>query len=239
MCAKVIAVTNKVLLVEDDDIVRDAVTLVLEREGYAVTAVADGADAIAEGARGGHDLIVLDLMLPTVDGLDVCRAVRRTSRVPIVMLTARADTSDVVAGLELGADDYVTKPFEPAVLAARIRSVLRRADEDYSGAPNGSRDVLVGRDLRIDLPAQRAFRGDEELMLTPTEFRLLAELIANRARVLSREVLLERVWGYDYLGDSRLVDRAVKRLRDKLGEPAHPPAYITTIRGVGYRFERG
>ncbi len=231
--------TNKVLLVEDDDIVRDAVTLVLEREGYAVTAVADGADAIAAGARGGHDLIVLDLMLPTVDGLDVCRAVRRTSRVPIVMLTARADTSDVVAGLELGADDYVTKPFEPAVLAARIRSVRRRADEDYSGAPNGSQDVLVGRDLRIDLPAQRAFRGDQELLLTPTEFRLLVELIANRARVLSREALLERVWGYDYLGDSRLVDMAVKRLRDKLGEPAHPPAYITTIRGVGYRFERG
>ena len=120
---------------------------------------------------------------------------RRTSHVPIVMLTARADTSDVVAGLELGADDYVTKPFEPAVLAARIRSVLRRADEDYSGAPNGSQDVLVGRDLRIDLPAQRAFRGDQELLLTPTEFRLLVELIANRARVLSREALLERVYG--------------------------------------------
>jgi len=227
--------TSRVLLVEDDAMVRDAVALVLEREGYDVTPVADGADAVAEGITGAHDLIVLDLMLPSVDGLDVCREVRKTSRVPIVMLTARTDTIDVVAGLELGADDYVTKPFEPAVLAARIRSVLRRSGDD---TPAGIEGVLAARSLSVDLEAQRAFRGEDELLLTRTELRLLVELMGNVAKVLTRERLLEAVWGYDYLGDSRLVDMAVKRLRDKLGEPERPPGYVTTVRGVGYRFER-
>jgi len=215
--------------------VRDAVALVLEREGYAVTPVADGANAIDEGVRGGHDLIVLDLMLPGVDGLDVCREVRKTSRVPIVMLTARTDTNDVVAGLELGADDYVTKPFEPAVLAARIRSVLRRSGDD---TPAGIDGILAARGITIHVESQRAFRGEDELLLTRTELRLLIELVSNVAKVLTRERLLEAVWGYDYLGDSRLVDMAVKRLRDKLGEPERPPPYVTTVRGVGYRFER-
>ncbi|MBA3604838.1 MAG: response regulator transcription factor [Acidimicrobiia bacterium] len=228
--------TSRVLLVEDDAIVRDAVALVLERQGFSVTPVADGADAIEEGVHGGHDLIVLDLMLPTVDGLEVCREVRKTSRVPIVMLTARADTNDVVAGLELGADDYVTKPFEPAVLAARIRSVLRRSDDDNT--PAGIDGVLAARGITVDVESQRAFRGEEELLLTRTEWRLLVELLSNAAKVLTREHLLEAVWGYDYLGDSRLVDMAVKRLRDKLGEPDRPPSYVTTVRGVGYRFER-
>ena len=228
--------SGHVLLVEDDAIVREAVTLVLEREGYAVTAVGDGAEAIELGLAGGHDLMVLDLMLPSVDGLDVCRQMRVSSRIPIVMLTARTDTDDVITGLELGADDYVTKPFEPAVLAARIRSVLRRSSDD---GPEGLRGEVSARDIRIDIEARQAFRGDEELLLTPTEFRLLVELVHHASKVRTREVLLDRVWGYDYLGDSRLVDMAVKRLRDKLGEPAHPPAYITTIRGVGYRFERG
>ncbi len=228
--------TSRVLLVEDDAMVRDAVALVLEREGYAVTPVADGANAIDEGVHGGHDLIVLDLMLPGVDGLDVCREVRRTSRVPIVMLTARTDTNDVVAGLELGADDYVTKPFEPAVLAARIRSVLRRSGDD---TPAGIDDILAARGITIHVESQRAFRGEDELLLTRTELRLLIELVSNVAKVLTRERLLEAVWGYDYLGDSRLVDMAVKRLRDKLGEPDRPPSYVTTVRGVGYRFERG
>ena len=215
--------------------VRDAVALVLEREGYAVTPVADGANAIDEGVRGGHDLIVLDLMLPGVDGLDVCREVRKTSRVPIVMLTARTDTNDVVAGLELGADDYVMKPFEPAVLAARIRSVLRRSGDD---TPAGIDGILAARGITIHVESQRAFRGEDELLLTRTELRLLIELVSNVAKVLTRERLLEAVWGYDYLGDSRLVDMAVKRLRDKLGEPERPPPYVTTVRGVGYRFER-
>ena len=227
--------TSRVLLVEDDAMVRDAVALVLEREGYAVTPVADGANAIDEGVHGGHDLIVLDLMLPGVDGLDVCREVRRTSRVPIVMLTARTDTNDVVAGLELGADDYVTKPFEPAVLAARIRSVLRRSGDD---TPAGIDGVLAARGITIHVESQRAFRGEDELLLTRTELRLLIELVSNVAKVLTRERLLEAVWGYDYLGDSRLVDVAVQRLRAKVESDPARPELILTVRGTGYKAAR-
>jgi two-component system response regulator MtrA len=151
------------------------------------------------------------------------------------MLTARADTADVVAGLELGADDYVTKPFEPAELVARVRAVLRRSTET-DGEPGS---VLRGRDVVVDEGAFRAHRGDRELKLTATEFRLLAELVRHVGLVLTREVLLERVWGYDYLGDSRLVDMAMMRLRDKLGDPPESPPYVSTVRGVGYRFEGG
>jgi two-component system response regulator MtrA len=225
-----------VLLVEDDASVRAAVTLVLETSGFEVTAVDEGHAAIAEAARiAEYDLVLLDLMLPGVSGLDVCRAVRRASNVPIVMLTARADTADVVAGLELGADDYVTKPFEPAELVARVRAVLRRSTET-DGEPGS---VLRGRDVVVDEGAFRAHRGDRELKLTATEFRLLAELVRHVGLVLTREVLLERVWGYDYLGDSRLVDMAMMRLRDKLGDPPESPPYVSTVRGVGYRFEGG
>jgi two-component system response regulator MtrA len=208
--------------------------LVLEKTGFEVTAVADGNTALAEMSQpGGHDLVLLDLMLPGVSGLDVCREIRRSSNVPIVMLTARADTADVVAGLELGADDYVTKPFEPVELAARVRAVLRRASDSDGDAGT----VLRVRDITVDEGAYRAFRDDTELTLTATEFRLLAELVRHAGLVMTREVLLERVWGYDYLGDSRLVDMAVMRLRDKLTDPADPADYVSTVRGVGYRFE--
>ncbi|HEX7167903.1 MAG TPA: response regulator transcription factor [Acidimicrobiales bacterium] len=227
---------QRVLLVEDDPSVREAATIVLERAGFAVHGVADGADALDTVAhRPPFDVVVLDLMLPSLSGFDVCREIRKTSGIPIVMLTARDEVADVVAGLELGADDYLTKPFEPAELAARIRAVLRRTSGD--GAPHEA--AGTSRDLVVDEHAFRAFRNDEELALTTIEFRLLAELVRNAGNVLTREILLERVWGYDYLGDSRLVDMAVKRLRDKLGDPAGPPPYISTVRGVGYRFERG
>jgi two-component system response regulator MtrA len=227
----------RVLVVEDDASVREAVTLVLESSGFEVTAVADGDAAIAEARRAvAHDLVLLDLMLPKRNGLDVCREIRRTSNVPIVMLTARTHVSDVVAGLELGADDYMTKPFEPTELAARVRAVLRRS-ADPTGSDTGP--AINARDVSVDERAFRAFRGERELALTATEFRLLAELVRHAGLVLTREVLLERVWGYDYLGDSRLVDMAVMRLRDKLGEPEQPPPYISTVRGVGYRFEDG
>lgn len=226
----------RVLLVEDDASVREAVTIVLERAGFAVHGVADGADALDTVAtRPAFDVVVLDLMLPLVSGFHVCRELRKTSGVPIVMLTARDETADVVAGLELGADDYITKPFEPAELAARIRAVLRRATGDT--APQ--RNATTVRDLVVDEDAFRAFRDGDEVALTTIEFRLLAELARNAGNVLTRDLLLERVWGYDYLGDSRLVDMAVKRVRDKLGEPAQPPPYISTVRGVGYRLERG
>jgi two-component system response regulator MtrA len=223
-----------VLVVEDDASVRAAVSMVLETSGFEVTAVDNGHAAIAEASRSdAHDLVLLDLMLPGMSGLDVCREVRRSSSIPIVMLTARADTADVVAGLELGADDYLTKPFEPVELVARVRAVLRRS-ADSDGEPGSELRV---RDIVVDEGAFRAHRGSDELVLTATEFRLLAELVRHAGLVLTRDVLLERVWGYDYLGDSRLVDMAVMRLRDKLDDSTDSPTYVSTVRGVGYRFE--
>ena len=220
----------KVLIVEDDALVREAVTLVLDRAGFETATAADGTAALEAVAADAPALVVLDVMLPGIDGFSVCRELRRTSTVPIVMLTARADTADVVTGLELGADDYVTKPFEPSELAARVRAVLRR-----TGADDAS--PVEARGLVVDEAAFRAYKGSDELPLTTMELRLLAELVRSAGTVLTREVLLDRVWGYDYLGDSRLVDMAVKRLRDKLGDPPDPPPYIATVRGVGYRFE--
>lgn len=223
---------GNVLLVEDDPSVRETTTLVLERAGLQVTAVDDGKEALALLSGQRFDAIVLDILLPSLDGLEVCREVRRHSQVPIVMLTAKADTTDVVAGLELGADDYITKPFEAAELVARVRSVLRRARTEERG------EVVRIRGLEIDPAAFSVRRERRDIPLTATEFRLLLELVRNRGTVLTREVLLQRVWGYGYLGDSRLVDMAVKRLRDKLGDDPKDPRYVTTVRGVGYRFER-
>lgn len=222
-----------ILLVEDDASVREAATLVLERAGFRVTSVADGAEGLATSSRECFDLVLLDLMLPSRSGFDVCREIRRTSGVPIVMLTARTETTDVVTGLELGADDYITKPFVPAELAARVRAALRRAPP----GDNTTGSELTCRNLVVDEEAFRAFRNGREIDLTTIEFRLLSQLVRNCGKVLTREVLLDRVWGYDYLGDSRLVDMAVKRLRAKLGHAPAPPDYISTVRGVGYRFE--
>ena len=224
-------VSARILLVEDDRSIRQLVELGLERAGFAVTPVADGREALDRFRSGAHDAIVLDVMLPSLDGLEVCREIRRTSQVPIIMLTARAETPDIVAGLELGADDYVTKPFEVAELVARIRSVLRR-----TASADPRRPRRIG-DLEIDEDAFQARRDGSPVPLTATEFRLLAELARRPGRVLSRDVLLEAVWGYGYLGDSRLVDVAVQRLRAKVErDPAHP-ALIVTVRGVGYRLE--
>jgi two-component system response regulator MtrA len=217
-----------VLLVEDDPSVREMATLLLERAGMRVRSVADGRDVFGFER---FDLVVLDVMLPSLDGFEVCRAIRRSSQVPVVMLTARTDTTDVVAGLELGADDYVTKPFQGPELVARARAVLRRAaDDDDAG-------MICVRDLQIDAAGFRVSHAGSPVDLTATEFRLLLELARSPGRVLSREQLLQRVWGYDYLGDSRLVDMAVKRVRDKLGDDPRQPTYVTTVRGAGYRFE--
>jgi DNA-binding response OmpR family regulator len=220
---------GRVLVVEDDRSVRETASLLLERAGLRVTAVDDGRRALDEAAAHRFDLILLDLMLPSVDGFEVCRTIRRNSQVPIVILTARSDTADVVAGLELGADDYLTKPFQPAELLARIRAALRRPTAD------GSATHLRIQDLDIDAAGFRVTHAGRPVDLTATEFRLLLELARSAERVVSREDLLERVWGYDYLGDSRLVDMAIKRLRDKLGDDARDPRYITTVRGAGYR----
>ena len=216
---------QQVLLVEDDVSLRSAIALVLRAAGMEVHEVGDGQSAI-DAFGAAIELVVLDVMLPGRDGFEVCREIRGRSNVPIVMMTARDAADDIVRGLELGADDYVVKPFEAPVLLARIRAVLRRT--------TGTDDALQDGDIRVDLDAFRAWRGEQELELTATELRLLAELVRQVGHALTREVLLERVWGYDYLGDSRLVDMAIKRLRDKLGDTG---SRIATVRGVGYRFE--
>lgn len=225
------ALNERILFVEDDDSLRETAALVLERVGFCVTAVEDGEQALEVFRSGRFDLVLLDVMLPSVDGFDVCREIRRSSSTPIVMLTARTHTADVVAGLELGADDYLTKPFEGPELIARVRAALRRGTADTEV------QVLRSGGLEIDAAGLRAVQDGTTLHLTATEFRLLLELVRRRGRVLTREFLLETVWGYDYLGDSRLVDMAVKRVRDKLGDDARSPRYITTVRGAGYRFD--
>jgi two-component system response regulator MtrA len=221
------------LLVEDDPSIREVATLGLEQAGFRVTASGDGQEALDRFGRGSFDLVVLDVMLPSLDGLEVCKRIRHESRTPIVMLSARGDLHDVVVGLELGADDYVTKPFELPELVARIKAVLRRS------APELQDSVISAGPLEIDPAAFTVRKGSEELELTATEFRLLLELARRPKQVFTRDLLLELVWNYDYLGDSRLVDVAVQRLRAKIeDDPAHP-ALIQTVRAVGYRFVQG
>jgi len=221
-----------ILLVEDDPSIREITRIGLQDAGFRVETAGDGREALLRFRHQRPDLVVLDIMLPYVDGLEVARAIRAESSVPVVMLTARAETVDVVVGLESGADDYVTKPFEMPVLVARIRAALRRAQQIEP-----AETVTLG-DLHIDVLGHRVVRNGEELALTPTEFRLLLELARRPGQVFTREILLDRVWGYSYLGDSRLVDVAVQRLRAKLetGDPARP--LIETVRGVGYRAAR-
>jgi two-component system response regulator MtrA len=216
-----------ILIVEDDPSIREITKLGLQDAGFTVQTAADGEEALNRFRHDHPDLVVLDVMLPKRDGLDVCRTIRAESTVPVVMLTARGDAIDVVVGLESGADDYVTKPFEMPILVARIRAALRRAQQ-----MDPAETVTLGP-VRIDVPGHSVTVNGEPVGLTPTEFRLLLELSRRPGQVFTREVLLERVWGYSYLGDSRLVDVAVQRLRAKLD----PVDLIHTVRGVGYKAE--
>ena len=222
---------ERVLLVEDDSSIREIAALGLKQAGFRVTTAADGREALLHFRQRSFDLVVLDLMLPALDGYEVCREIRRESRTPIIMLSAKSDTVDVVVGLELGADDYVTKPFDMAELVARARAALRRAVEPPA------EPVITADGLEIDAAAFRVRRDGEDVALTATEFRLLLELARRPGQVFTRELLLERVWNYDYLGDSRLVDVAVQRLRAKVEDDPKNPRLIRTVRGVGYRFE--
>ena len=226
------AMGTRILTVEDDVRIRTAVRLALEDEGWEVDETASGEEALEAFGRAPSDVVLIDIMLPGVDGFEVCRAIRRTSAVPIVMVTARADTHDVVAGLEAGADDYLTKPFAPKELSARIRALLRR-----SRSTEAESATMQFEQLEI-APDEGAVRmGGIEVHLTRTEFQLLVELGQQAGRVLSREDLLERVWGYDYFGDGRLVDVHVRRLRTKIEPDPANPRFVVTIRGMGYKLQ--
>ena len=223
---------HSLLFIEDDDAIRLALRLALEDEGYEVREAANGAEGLAEFAQHESDLVLLDLRLPDMSGFDVCRALRAASIVPIIIITAQTDTHDMVAGLEAGADDYVTKPVVPKELAARIRALLRRVQRHESSTSLPAArfgDVELRREQGIVL------KGGKELSLTKTEFRLMCEFADHVGAVLSRDQLLERVWGYEYLGDSRLVDAHVRRLRVKIEDHPDDPRLIVTSRGIGYR----
>lgn len=224
---------STILLVEDDPILSETLRYNLEREGYAVINAQDGVVGLERARRDQPDMVILDVMLPRLDGFSICRILRQESEVPILILTARQDEIDRIAGLELGADDYVAKPFSLGELLARVRAIMRRSDRRISML----REVLDAGAIRLDTGSRRAWRDNVELNLSQKEFDLLACLMRNRGIALSRDVLLERVWGYDFLGDSRTVDVHIRWLREKVEPDPGKPTYIQTVRGIGYRFE--
>jgi len=221
----------RILTVEDDERIRTAVSLALEEEGWEVEEAANGEDALVAFAQNPSDVVLIDIMLPGIDGFEVCRRIRRLGDVPIVMVTARSDSHDVVAGLEAGADDYLRKPFDPKELSARVRALLRRS------RPSGSPAQMVVDQLEI-IPDEGVVRlAGDEVHLTRTEFRLLVELASSPGKVMSREDLLERVWARDYFDDERLVDVHVRRLRTKIEPDPANPRYVVTVRGMGYKLQ--
>jgi DNA-binding response OmpR family regulator len=222
------------LFIEDDEAIRTALQLVLEDEGYEVAVAGDGETGIKMFGQIDPDLVLLDLRLPDISGFEVCRAIRRTSITPVIMVTAQTDTSDLVNGFDAGADDYVTKPVVPKELAARIRAALRRTQSNEPFSSNAKSLNKIG-DVEIDRSMSIVRKSGTEIALTKTEYRLLVEFADHPGMVLSRDQLLERVWGYEYLGDSRLVDAHVRRLRVKVETQPDEPTMIVTVRGMGYR----
>jgi DNA-binding response OmpR family regulator len=223
---------KKILVVDDEPTLVATVKYNLEREGYQVVTAADGESGLSVARAERPDLILLDLMLPGLDGFEVCRILRREMTAPILMLTAKTQEVDKVVGLELGADDYVTKPFSMRELLARVRALLRRAE-----APAAEAKVLTAGDLQVDLRRREASRQGQALLLKPKEFDLLAFFLRNRARAFTRDQLLDQVWGYDFAGDTRTVDVHIRWLREKIEDNPAKPARLITVRGVGYRFE--
>jgi two-component system response regulator RegX3 len=224
----------KVLVVEDEESFIDALSVGLDREGFDVTIARDGLEAVSLFAKHHFDVVLLDLMLPKMSGLDVCRSIRSTSSVPIIIVSAKGEEVDMVLMLEIGADDYVTKPYRLRELVARIRAVLRRHRDDDQG--DVDEEILQGN-IRMDLDARRCFVGGDEIKLRKKEFALLRLLLENPGRVLTREVLIDRVWGSDYVGDTKTLDVHIKRLRTLIEDEPKSPTHITTVRGVGYRYE--
>jgi len=218
----------KILVVDDDPAISEMLTIVLEAEGFEAVPVTDGGAAVGAFREQDPDLVLLDLMLPGMSGVDICKEIRKESNVPIVMLTAKTDTVDVVLGLESGADDYITKPFKPRELIARIRARLRQNSEEPS-------EILEIGDLQVDVPQHIVTRDGKEISLTPLEFDLLVELARKPQQVHTREELLESVWGYRNASDTRLVNVHVQRLRSKIEHDPENPEIILTVRGVGYK----
>ena len=222
----------KVLLIEDEDSLGEALEYQLGREGYEVDRVMDGVTGLERFSTAGADLVLLDLMLPGMPGEDVCREIRRTSNVPIIMLTARDAEVDKVVGLEIGADDYVTKPFHTRELLARIKAVLRRSTTESAGSDG----VLEGGGIRLDPERFEVTVDGKPVHMPRKEFELLEILMENAGRVLTRDTLIDRIWGSDYFGDTRTLDVHIKRLRAKCEKDPHSPAHLITIRGLGYKF---
>ncbi len=223
---------SRLLIVEDDVLTGDTMVASLRKEGYEAIIESDGGRALELWRNDPHfDLVILDIVLPGLNGLEICRAIREKSVVPILMLTGKIDATSAVVGLEVGADDYVRKPFDLIELKARIRALLRRTH-----VPEGAEIIEVGS-LVVDVGAGRVTKEGNDVALSATELKLLLEFVTSPGKVLDRQVLLRRVWDYDYLGDSRLVDMAIKRLRDKIEDDPANPVLIATVRGLGYRFE--
>lgn len=227
---------ERLLLVEDDGSIREVASIGLTAAGFHVVTAVDGREGLAKVRAGGFDAVILDVMLPSLDGFEVCREIRKFSRVPVVMLTARTDLVDVVVGLESGADDYVKKPFAMPELIARLRAVLRRATAPEMATDEAA--LIRAGSLEIDPAGFAVRKHGTEIALTATEFRLLLEMSKRPGQVFTREMLLQRVWDYEYLGESHLVDVAIQRLRAKVEDDPSHPALIKTVRGVGYRIDR-